>query len=216
MKNRTQLLIGILGLSVLFGLPVVAQSNQLEDSFSGLPSSPTESGLDSVNPSVGYEKMPDASVDAASPKGNLVEQVTSSTQFQTLAQAIEAAGIGEALAEEGPYTVFAPTDEAFAALPPEVLQQLLQPENRDVLVQLLSYHVVAGAVTSDQIESGEIETLAGEVVAVQLNDDGTVTVNNATVTQANIPASNGIIHEVDQVILPPQAQAQLEAAPDAN
>lgn len=208
MKNFAQLLASIIGLTVLIGFPVTAQNNRLENSLKGTPSPTTE------NVPVKQGEMPDSTTEAAPASGNLIEQVTTNEQFETLAQAIQAAGLEDALAAEGPYTVFAPTNEAFAALPPETLQQLLQPENQEILAQLLSYHVIPGTITSSQIESGEVETLAGEVVAIELSKDGTVMVNNATVTQADIPASNGVIHGVDQVILPPQTQAQLQAAPE--
>ncbi|MBW4648241.1 MAG: fasciclin domain-containing protein [Kastovskya adunca ATA6-11-RM4] len=166
-----------------------------------VPVSPTDETLDS-------------SVDAEPAGNNLVEQAADSEQFQTLAKAIEAAGLEETLSTEGPYTLFAPTDEAFAALPEGILEQLLQPENKEILVQLLSYHVVPGAITSSQIESGEAETLTEGTLEITKNSDGTVSVNNATVTQADIQVSNGVIHAVDQVILPLQAQTQLKVEPE--
>jgi len=210
MKTLAQLLMGILGLSALITLPALAQNNRLEDTFNGtplytaqgVPSTPSEDG-----------QTPTSSPEAAPATKNLVEQAASSNQFQTLAKVVKAAGLEEALAAEGPYTVFAPTDEAFAALPKGAVEQLLLPENKQILVQLLSYHVVQGAVTSSQIKSGDIKTLAGEPVAVKVGEDGTVTVNNAKVTQADIQASNGVIHAVDQVILPQEVQTQSKAAP---
>lgn len=221
MKTRNQFLIGILGLSALISVPVLAQDNPVEDPVNGMPT-PTEETI----PLPTEETMPDSpdlpvedgemSEPAAEAElGNLVEQATSSEQFQTLTKAIEAAGIEEILAQEGPYTVFAPTDEAFAELPPETLEQLLLPENREVLGQLLSYHVVPGAITSSEIQSGDVETLAGAPVFIEVSEEGMVTVNNATVTQADIPASNGVIHAVDRIVLPPEVQAQLEAASES-
>ena len=224
MKSRTQLLVGILGMSAFISLPAFAtQNNQLERSSSGTsvytadatPASPAPEAQTGTTPNFSLEPAPQvappaaapASPEASSASNNIVEAATD--QFKTLAKAIEAADLAETLSSEGPYTVFAPTDEAFAALPEGVLEQLLLPENKEILVQLLSYHVVPGAVTSSQIQSGEVETLAGESLAVQLGTDGTVAINNATVTQADIQVSNGVIHAVDQVILPRQALLEL-------
>ncbi|MGQ4648849.1 fasciclin domain-containing protein [Lyngbya aestuarii] len=212
MKNRSKLFIVILGLSALVSFPVAAQNNQVEDSLSDTPSSAQESIPESLDPVMEEGTMPDTAVEAMPASGNLVEQAAGSEQFNTLVQAIQAAGLEEVLSAEGPFTVFAPTDEAFAALPEGTLEQLLQPENREALVQLLSYHVVPGAITSSQIESGDVETLAGKSLAVKRDENGVVTVNDATVTQADIQASNGVIHGIDKVILPP-TQAQSEAAP---
>jgi uncharacterized surface protein with fasciclin (FAS1) repeats len=132
----------------------------------------------------------------------IVEIAASDSTFSTLVQAVQAAGLVDTLSGEGPFTVFAPTNEAFAALPPGILETLLQPENQDTLRQILTYHVVAGAVTSGDIQPGEVATVEGS--PVQLNvTNGQVSVNDATVVVADIEASNGIIHVIDRVILPP-------------
>jgi uncharacterized surface protein with fasciclin (FAS1) repeats len=132
-------------------------------------------------------------------------------QFQTLTRAVEAAGIQEQLATPGPYTVFAPTDAAFAALPTGTLDNLLRPENKEQLTKLLAYHVIPGQVTSSQLTSGEVNTIEGTPVTVKVdNTTNAITVNGARVTQADIPASNGVVHTVDQVILPPNFPASLE------
>ncbi|MBF2076674.1 MAG: fasciclin domain-containing protein [Synechococcales cyanobacterium C42_A2020_086] len=131
--------------------------------------------------------------------------IDNNPSLSTLASAIDAAGLQETLeGDSASYTVFAPSDEAFAALPEETRQQLLLPENRETLRQLLLYHVVPGTVTSDQIQSGEVQTVAGESVEVQVDAAANqVRVNNASVTQPDLQASNGVVHIVDQVILPP-------------
>ena len=105
---------------------------------------------------------------------------------------------------ETPFTVFAPTDEAFAALPEDTLETLLEPENRDQLVQILTYHVVPGSVTSDQLSSGMVETVAGPDIDVVVGDND-LTINQALVLQADITAENGVIHVNDQDLLPPAA-----------
>jgi uncharacterized surface protein with fasciclin (FAS1) repeats len=201
MKTLTQLLIGMIGLSAFISLPVVAQSNQVNNSSRGNPQQTAQSNPDSRNQPVQDGKTPNSS-DAAPATKNLLEEAASSKQFQTLIKAIKAAGLEETLAAKGPYTIFAPTEEAFAALPQGSLEQLLQPENKDLLMHLLNYHVVPGSVTKSQIKAGQIKTLSGDPVTVQVNQEGTVTINNAKVTQADIQVSNGIIHVVDQVILP--------------
>jgi len=132
----------------------------------------------------------------------IVDIAASNDSFSTLVQAVQAAGLVETLSGKGPFTVFAPTNEAFAALPPGTLEELLKPENRAKLQQILTYHVVAGAVESSDIQPGEVETVEGSPVTLAIVD-GKVTVNDATVTTADIQASNGIIHVIDRVILPP-------------
>jgi uncharacterized surface protein with fasciclin (FAS1) repeats len=201
MKTLTQLLIGMIGLSAFISLPVVAQSNQIYNSSRGNPQQTAQSNPDSRNQPAQDGKTPNSS-DAAPATKNLVEEAASSKQFQTLIKAIKAAGLEETLAAKGPYTIFAPTDEAFAALPEGSLEQLLQPENKELLVHLLNYHVIPGSVTKSQIKAGQIKTLLGDPVTVDVSKEGIVTVNNAKITQADIQVSNGIIHVVDQVILP--------------
>ncbi len=138
----------------------------------------------------------------------IAELTGSSDSFETLAAALEAADLSEVLAGEGPFTVFAPTDEAFAELPEGALEQLLLPENKDVLIQVLTYHVVPGAVLSTDLETGNVATVEGSDIAVDVAD--TVTVNNANVIFADVAASNGIIHVIDRVILPPAPEADAE------
>ena len=140
---------------------------------------------------------------------NIVDVASSTDSFSTLTAAVQAANIGSILAAEGPYTVFAPTDAAFASLPPGTLDTLLAPANRDLLVKLLYNHVSYGDVTSEQLSAGDFETFDGSV-AVEVNPDG-VTVDGANVVQADVAASNGVIHAVDQVLLPDGFSEQLQA-----
>jgi uncharacterized surface protein with fasciclin (FAS1) repeats len=132
----------------------------------------------------------------------IVDVAVGAENFKTLVAALKAADLVEVLSTQGPFTVFAPTDAAFAALPDGTLTMLLQPENKDKLVKILTYHVVAGDLTADQIKSGEVESVAGEMIKVTVKN-GQVKVNQAKVIQADIDASNGVIHVIDQVILPP-------------
>jgi uncharacterized surface protein with fasciclin (FAS1) repeats len=136
--------------------------------------------------------------------GSVVEVAASNGSFKTLTAALKAAGLDKALASGGSYTVFAPTDEAFAALPKGTVEELLKPENKDTLVKLLTYHVVQGEKASTSLQSGDTETLSGAPVKVNVSSGG-VMVNDANVVQADIKANNGVIHVIDKVILPPGA-----------
>lgn len=123
-------------------------------------------------------------------------------KFNTLVAAVKAAGLVDTLKGPGPFTVFAPTDEAFAKLPPGTVETLLQPENREKLRSILLYHVVAGKVTADEVvKLDSAKTAEGENVTIKVMN-GHVMVNNAHVTKADIPASNGVIHVIDTVLLP--------------
>jgi uncharacterized surface protein with fasciclin (FAS1) repeats len=122
-------------------------------------------------------------------------------KFNTLATALKAAGLVEALQGEGPFTVFAPTDAAFAALPGGTVESLLKPENKHKLAAILKYHVVKGRVYSDQLSNGGVETLGGPSVQVHLGEAG-VLVNDSKVAMADIETTNGVIHVIDKVLLP--------------
>jgi uncharacterized surface protein with fasciclin (FAS1) repeats len=125
----------------------------------------------------------------------------SAGSFNTLAAALKAGGLVDALKGKGPFTVFAPTDEAFAKLPAGTVESLLKPENRDKLVAILKYHVVAGNVTSDKVvKLDSAETLNGQKVKISATDG--VKVNNAKVVKADIVTTNGVIHVIDSVLLP--------------
>ena len=124
-----------------------------------------------------------------------------STDCKTLAAAVTAAGLVETLQGEGPFTVFAPTDAAFAAIQSEV-DNLLKPENKDKLSKILTYHVVSGETIAADLEDGqELTTVEGSTLKVSIKD-GKVMVGNAQVTTADISASNGVIHVIDKVLLP--------------
>ncbi len=123
--------------------------------------------------------------------------------FKTLVAAAQAAGLVDALAGKGPFTVFAPTDEAFAKLPAGTVETLLKPENKDKLVSILKYHVVQGRVySSDALKAGKAKTLEGQSVQIVVRD-GVAMVNNAKLVSTDLDASNGVIHVIDTVIMPP-------------
>lgn len=133
--------------------------------------------------------------------GTIVEIAASNPAFSTLVQAVKAAGLVETLSGKEPFTVFAPTNEAFAALPKGTLQKLLKPENRDLLRKVLTYHVVSGDLMAKNLRSGRVATVEGSPVAVQVRQ-GSIRVNNANVVKADVDAKNGVIHVIDRVLLP--------------
>ena len=133
---------------------------------------------------------------------DIVDTAVEAGSFGTLVAAVKAAGLVDVLKGEGPFTVFAPTDEAFAKLPAGTLQNLLKPENRDQLKAILTYHVVAGKVTSaDVVKLDSAKTVQGQSVTIEAKD-GSVEIDNATVVKADVEASNGVIHVIDSVMLP--------------
>jgi uncharacterized surface protein with fasciclin (FAS1) repeats len=133
---------------------------------------------------------------------DIVDTAVAAGSFTTLAAALEAAGLVETLKGEGPFTVFAPTDAAFAALPAGTVENLLLPENKDQLVAILTYHVVPGKVMSTDLTEGmKAATVQGGEVTITL--DGGPKVNGAVISMPDVAASNGVIHVIDSVILPP-------------
>jgi uncharacterized surface protein with fasciclin (FAS1) repeats len=136
---------------------------------------------------------------------DIVDTAVGAGQFKTLAAALGAAGLVETLKGPGPFTVFAPTDEAFAKLPAGTVENLLKPENKAKLAAILTYHVVPGTVKAEQVTKlDEAKTVNGATVKVS-TEDGKVMINDATVVKADIEASNGVIHVIDRVILPPES-----------
>jgi uncharacterized surface protein with fasciclin (FAS1) repeats len=135
-------------------------------------------------------------------KKDIVETAVAAGQFKTLAAALQAAGLVDTLKGKGPFTVFAPTDAAFAKLPAGTVEDLVKPENKQKLIAILTYHVVAGRVTSAQVvKMDSAKTLNGQDVSIH-SDMGKVMINDATVTQADIECSNGVIHVIDTVLMP--------------
>ncbi len=132
---------------------------------------------------------------------DLVAVAGGADNFKTLVAALKAAGLVETLQGKGPFTVFAPTDEAFAKLPAGTVDNLLKPENRDKLVAILKYHVIAGKVMAADVKTMDAKTVQGQSVEIIVADAG-VTVNGAKVVKTDVLAENGVIHVIDTVILP--------------
>lgn len=143
-----------------------------------------------------------AAMHVATDVPNIVETAVAAEGFQTLVAAVKAAGLVETLSGEGPFTVFAPTDEAFAKLPKGTLETLLKPENKDQLVAILTYHVVPGAVyAKDAVKLDKAKTVQGSELTLKVVDDA-LTIDGAKVVQADLECSNGVIHVIDAVVLP--------------
>ena len=139
--------------------------------------------------------------DSRKQTGDIVEVAAGNKSFETLVTAVKAAGLVDTLKGKGPYTVFAPTDAAFAKLPKGTLQSLLKPENKKRLISILTYHVVPGRVLAKDVKSGRVKTANGSSFEIKLSRGG-VTVNNAKVVATDVMASNGVIHVIDTVIIP--------------
>jgi uncharacterized surface protein with fasciclin (FAS1) repeats len=134
-------------------------------------------------------------------KKDIVAVASGAGSFNTLVAAVKAAGLVETLQGTGPFTVFAPTDEAFAKLPKGTVEDLLKPENKDKLVAILTYHVVAGKVMAADVKTMQAKTVNGKELDIKVTDVA-VTVNNAKVIKTDVAASNGVIHVIDTVVLP--------------
>ena len=189
-------LVGLTSLSALISFPGTAQMEANSSVLNNSSNTRTQSltakqGINLIAQAVVRNNIP-------------VELETSGDAFTVLSIALKVTGLNQTLSQRGPFTIFAPTDEAFANLPEGTVQSLLQPENREALVKLLSYHVVRGKVTSVGNRSGSVGTLANAPVRLQVNGNrGTFRVNTAQVILSDIPARNGVIQGINQVLLPP-------------
>ncbi|MEM7685776.1 MAG: fasciclin domain-containing protein [Pseudomonadota bacterium] len=148
-----------------------------------------------------FTSVPSLAADAE--RADIVDTAVLANDFNTLVAAVQAAGLVDTLKGEGPFTVFAPTDAAFAALPEGTVEALLRPENKDQLVAILTYHVIPGKVMSADIAGTKVDapTVQGQSVSIDATDG--VTVDGASVVSADVETSNGVIHVIDKVILPP-------------
>lgn len=137
----------------------------------------------------------------AEDKKTIVEVAVGNEDFSTLVAALKAAGLVETLSGDGPFTVFAPNNAAFAKLPEGTVGSLLKPENKEKLVAILTYHVVSGKVMAADVATGEVTTVNGAKASLKAGDDG-VTIDSAKVIATDIEGSNGVIHVIDTVIMP--------------
>ena len=149
-----------------------------------------------------FTLLPLAFASVAVKAQDIVDTAVAAGQFTTLVAAVQAAGLVETLKGEGPYTVFAPTDEAFAALPEGTVENLLKPENKDQLVAVLTYHVVPGKIMASDVAGKVMEVASVQGSELSVDATNGVTVDNANVVAADIETSNGVIHVIDKVVLP--------------
>ena len=156
-----------------------------------VPVSPPDAGVEPTEPSAETESQ------------DIIGIVESNNSFTVLAKALKAAGLEDTLKGDGPFTVLAPSDAAFAKLPQDAVQDLLKPENKEVLVKILTYHVVPGRVLSTDLQSGEVKSVEGGPISVKVDPATGVQVNDATVVQPDVKARNGIINIIDNMIMPP-------------
>ena len=164
------------------------------DSAESTPSPAATSSAPMESPSAAETPMADETI---------VGVAAGNPDFSTLVAAVQAAGLAETLSGSGPYTVFAPTNEAFDDLPAGLVDALLLPENKEVLTQILTYHVVEGEVMSADVQPGKVPTVEGSDLTIRVQSDGDVKVNRADVEAVDVVASNGVIHVIDEVLVPP-------------
>ncbi len=156
-----------------------------------------------IDASIGLPVEEDSEVEEeAAEVGTIVDVAAGNPNFTTLVAAVQAAGLVDILSGPGPFTVFAPTNDAFAALPEGLLDALLLPENLATLQAILTYHAIAGEVPSSDITSGPVTMAQGEPAELVADDNG-VTINGISVIAADVAASNGVIHVIDAVLVPP-------------
>ncbi|KAM3097546.1 fasciclin domain-containing protein [Phormidesmis sp. 146-12] len=198
-------LAGVLSFGALVSLPNATQADM--HSPKPKPAAPMPMSSPMTQPVEPMTQPMSTPAPMGSPSGmtsseTIVGVATANGSFKTLTAALKAAGLVETLNGSGPFTVFAPTDAAFAKLPKGTVETLLKPENKAKLIQVLTYHVVPGEVLSTSLKSGKVKTVEGSPVSVMVGKSG-VMVNKSKVTGADVKASNGVIHVIDTVLMPP-------------
>ncbi|XZN90808.1 MAG: fasciclin domain-containing protein [Microcoleus sp.] len=190
---------GVIGASALIGFPAWAHINAKTNVASATPTQQVAGNVKTA-----ASPAPGASPSTMAAK-DIVAIASGDAQFKTLTKALTAAGLVSTLQGKGPFTVFAPTDAAFAALPKGTLDDLLKPANKAKLTKILTYHVVPGAVLSTGLKSGNVTSVEKTPLKVVVSG-GKVTVDGANVVKADIKASNGVIHVIDKVLIPADAK----------
>lgn len=216
--KRLVSVVGMASASVVLAFPVGAQTqggavNPNPSIFNEPPYNRTRSPQTAppTSPIPSTPSSPAPATGASS--GTVVGVAAANSSFKTLTAALKAAGLTETLSGTGPFTVFAPTDQAFeafaATLPKGGLQKLLSsqdPQIKQLLVKILTYHVIPGKITSTDLKSGPVKSVEGGAINVKTDSSAGVMVNNAKVVQPDVQADNGVIHIIDQVIIPPDLQ----------
>jgi uncharacterized surface protein with fasciclin (FAS1) repeats len=190
---------GVIGASALIGFPAWAHINSNTSVANA-----TQTQQVAGNVKTAASPAPTGASPAPTAAGkDIVAIASGDAQFKTLTKALGSAGLVTTLQGKGPFTVFAPTDAAFAALPKGTVENLLKPENKAQLTKILTYHVVPGSVVSTSLKSGDVKSVEGSSLKVAVSA-GKVTVSGANVVKADIKASNGVIHVIDKVLMPPK------------
>ncbi|UNU23970.1 fasciclin domain-containing protein [Microcoleus vaginatus] len=203
---------GIIGASALIGFPAWAHITSNTNVANATQTSQVAGKVNTAASPAPTSASPAPSGATQAPTGatpaptgaakDIVAIASGDAQFKTLTKALGSAGLVTTLQGKGPFTVFAPTDAAFAALPEGTVEDLLKPENKAQLTKILTYHVVPGSVVSTSLKSGDVKSVEGSALKVGVNA-GKVTVSGANVVKADIKASNGVIHVIDKVLMPP-------------
>lgn len=212
MKPTKHLALLSMGLSMAIATPIAMAQNPSEktnperkmvtdDDEKGKTGTPETATVDENRAKLEDQAAAIAAALAKPAEGSIADVVAKSATFSTLKTALTAAGLNATLSEPGAYTVFAPTDEAFDKLPTGTLGKLMLPENKEKLRSLLLYHVVAGTVKAADLKDGEVKTMNGEKLKVDV-DGKDIEVNDAKVFSADVPATNGVIHSVGTVLIP--------------
>ena len=189
---------GVIGASALIGFPAWAHINS-----NTRVANATQTQQVAGNVKTAASPAPTGASPAPTAAGkDIVAIASGDAQFKTLTKALGSAGLVTTLQGKGPFTVFAPTDAAFAALPKGTVEDLLKPANKAKLTKILTYHVVPGSVVSTSLKSGDVKSVEGSSLKVAVST-GKVTVSGANVVKADIKASNGVIHVIDKVLMPP-------------
>jgi uncharacterized surface protein with fasciclin (FAS1) repeats len=198
MQLRKALTGTVLGIALL---PIVAACGGQQTVEAPTTTQPApEATTAPTSPSPGVQGSPAPGAQASAE--NVVDLIDDNPSLRTLASVIDEADLDNTLEQGGPYTIFAPSDQAFAAIPAATRERLLRDENRALLRQILTYHVVPGTLTANQLQPGQVQTQAGNPVTVQVNGQQ-VQVNDARVIQPDLQAANGVVHVIDRIILPP-------------
>ncbi len=205
MKRTSTRLVAVGAIAGLLALSACGSDSNDESSSSEAPDS-TEAMAETTEAMSESTDAMTETTDAMAEVGTIVDVAVEAGLFNTLVAAVTAADLVDALSADGPLTVLAPTDDAFTALPAGLVDCLLLPENKEALSSILTYHVIEGAVMSGDLTAGDVPTLQGENVTVDLTDG--VFFNNAAVIQADVEASNGVVHAIDAVLVPPSIDVE--------
>lgn len=189
----------LLGLASILTATTIARSTPVKAAEMAVSQTPSVTPM--PKPTIASPNKSGVPVSKKVSKNTLVDVASANGSFKTLTAALKAAGLVDTMKEPGPFTVFAPTDAAFAKLSKGTVETLLKPENKAQLVKILTYHVISGEVLSTTLKSGKVKTVEGDTVNVLVQKSG-VTINKSKVIAVDVKASNGVIHVLDTVLMP--------------